>query len=237
MDIQELIKIRRHLILLSSSIDNLGLMNGKMGISIFFYHYYRFSKKKIYKKYADELVTEIYDEIDLKYPTNFSDGLAGIAWGIEYLIRNKFVVADSDELLGDLDRQIVKIDVRKISDYSLETGLIGLSYYVIARYVSKKRISPVISMQYVFELLQSLIKSKDEGLEIKNLIFQLQCIIKGKDLTINPDFFLLELINKNKAGSKKIFNKKLPLGINGGYAGIGLKILKQYEYEKKNLYF
>lgn len=219
--------IIRELMLYSSSIDNLGLINGKMGISIFFFHYHRFTEENVYKKFGGELIDEIYDEIDLKYPPGFSDGLAGIAWGIEYLIRNRFVDADSDELLEELDRQIIKYDVRKMTDHSLEAGLKGFAHYIIARYFSRRRISPVISVQYVEELLTSLIRNNSGDLESSQLIHNLYSVINAKALTINPDDFLFDLIKENKIPSGGIFRKKIPLGIHGGYAGIGLKILNQ----------
>lgn len=198
-----------------------------MGICIFFYQYARFTGKKLHSKYAGELLDEIYNEIDLNYPVNFSDGLAGIAWGVEYLIRNRFVDADPDELLEDLDRQIVKQDIRKTTDLSLEKGLKGLAYYVIARYGTKRQISPVISMQYVYELFTSLSNNGCGDMEVEKLMFQLKNILANKELTINLDNLLFEIIHRKRISSNELFKKKLPLGLYGGYAGVGLSILNQ----------
>jgi hypothetical protein len=90
----------------ASFIDNIGLLNGKMGIAIFFYHYSRYCGNKIYEDYAGELIDEIYEEINSSTPVNFANGLTGIGWGIEYLIQNKFVDADSDEALAEIDNAV-----------------------------------------------------------------------------------------------------------------------------------
>ncbi len=106
--IDRLRRIANVLLLNASFIDNPGLLNGKMGIAIFFYHYSRYTKNKIYEDYAGELVDEIYEEINTSTPVNFENGLTGIGWGIEYLVKNKFVQADTDEALAEIDNTIYK---------------------------------------------------------------------------------------------------------------------------------
>ncbi len=91
-------RIANILLINGSFTDNLGLLNGKMGIAIFFFHYARYCNK-VYEDYAGELVDEIYDEINTNTPVNFADGLTGIGWGIEYLVKNGFVQANIDEAL------------------------------------------------------------------------------------------------------------------------------------------
>lgn len=55
-------------------------------------------------------------------PVDFCSGLSGVGWGVEYLIQNKFVDADSDELLEDIDAKIMEWDVRRIKNgiYTLD---------------------------------------------------------------------------------------------------------------------
>ena len=94
-------RIANVLLLNASFIDNPGLLNGKMGIAIFFYNYAKYSSKNSYKEYADEL-------IDTSTHVNFENGLTGIGWGIEYLVNNEFVAADTDEALINLDNEIYR---------------------------------------------------------------------------------------------------------------------------------
>jgi hypothetical protein len=126
-------RIANVLLLNGSFINNLGLLNGKMGIAIFFYHYSRYTQKKIYEDYAGELIDEIYKEINVATTVNFSDGLTGIGWGIEYLIRNHFINGDTDEILAELDNTIYKY--RLNSPILIENGdeFFGYGFYHIAR--------------------------------------------------------------------------------------------------------
>lgn len=88
-------RIANVLLLNASFTDNIGLLNGKMGISIFFYRYGRYTGNKIFTDYAGELIDEIYEEINTNTGLDFANGLTGIGWGIEYLVENRFIDADT----------------------------------------------------------------------------------------------------------------------------------------------
>lgn len=92
-------RIARHLIINSSYTDNLGLYNGKMGILIFFAHFARYTQKKIYDDFAGKLLDEVYSEIHTETPINFTNGLCGIGWSMEYLLQNNFLDGNSNEVL------------------------------------------------------------------------------------------------------------------------------------------
>jgi hypothetical protein len=126
-------RIANVLLLNASFIDNPGLLNGKTGIAIFFYNYFRYSGNKIYEDYAGELIDEIYEEINTGTPVNFENGLTGIGWGIEYLVKNKFVQADTDEALVEIDTSIYRNSLYR--PFLLDTGndLFGYGLYYIAR--------------------------------------------------------------------------------------------------------
>lgn len=126
-------RIANFLLLNASFIDDIGLLNGKMGIAIFFYHYSRYCGNKIYEDYAEELVDEIYEEINNGTPVNFASGLTGIGWGIEYLVKNKFVQSDTDEALSEIDTAVYRNTLYR--PFLLESGndLFGYGLYYIAR--------------------------------------------------------------------------------------------------------
>jgi hypothetical protein len=132
---EQLAQTARFLMLHGSFTNNLGLLNGKMGIILFFYHYSKYTGQSIYRKFAEELIDELYSEITKNAPYNFADGLCGIAWGFAYLVRSGFVKTDNEnDLLSDLDAKIMEWDVRHINDASLETGIEGLGNYVLSRF-------------------------------------------------------------------------------------------------------
>jgi len=131
-------RIANVLLLNSSFLDNPGLLNGKMGITIFFYHYAQYTDNKLYEDYAGELIDEIYEEISTSTPVNFENGLTGIGWGIEYLVKNGFVQADTDEALEEIDNIIYKHRIN--SPVLINTGddLFGYGFYHIARILGKE---------------------------------------------------------------------------------------------------
>ena len=79
-----------HLLMNYSLIEEIGLMYGKMGGTIFFNIYTRYSGLSIYRNYADLLLEDIYEHINISTPIDFANGLCGIGWGIEYLVKNQF---------------------------------------------------------------------------------------------------------------------------------------------------
>jgi hypothetical protein len=122
------------LLLNASFIDNIGLMHGKMGISIFFFHLSRQTKNKIYEEYAGELIDEIYEDITNSTPVDFENGLTGLGWGIEYLVQNGFIEADTDEVLEDFDDRISKeLIYNPPGETGLLTGILGIGAYFIKR--------------------------------------------------------------------------------------------------------
>ncbi|HUX55474.1 MAG TPA: TIGR04157 family glycosyltransferase [Bacteroidales bacterium] len=107
---ERLRRIANVLLLNASFIDNLGLLNGKMGIAIFFYNYSRYTKNKIFEDYAGELIEQVFKKVHDYLPGDFSSGLAGIGWGVGYLIQNGFAEALDDSILEELDTVIFQLD-------------------------------------------------------------------------------------------------------------------------------
>ncbi|NLV18314.1 MAG: hypothetical protein GXY51_02355 [Bacteroidetes bacterium] len=126
-------RIANVLLINASFIDNPGLLNGKTGISIFFYEYGRYLNNKIYTDYAGELIDEIYEEIAQNTPLSFSGGLTGIGWGIEYLVKNKFVDADTDEALADIDNAVYRGILNNPLLLESENDLFGYGHYCLSR--------------------------------------------------------------------------------------------------------
>ena len=135
---ERLRRIANFLLLNASFIDNLGLLNGKMGIAIFLFQYSRYLKNKMFELYAGELIDEIYEEINVNTPVTFADGLTGIGWGIEYLVRNKFVDADTDEVLAEMDDVIYKHRLNNPILLISGNDLFGYGFYHIARLLGHK---------------------------------------------------------------------------------------------------
>ena len=115
-----------------------GLLNGKMGIAIFLYHYARLTGKEMYDTCAGELIDEICLTISTQTPVDFTNGLTGIGWGIEYLVRNGFVDADTDEVLTEIDNAIYNKWLQRSFLPDNNNDLFGYGFYYLARLRGKK---------------------------------------------------------------------------------------------------
>jgi hypothetical protein len=164
-------RINNTLLLNASFIDNLGLMHGKMGISICFYHLARQTGNQIYEDYAGELIDEIYEEITANTPVDFENGLAGIGWGIEYLVQKGFIEADTDEVLEEFDNRIFKELIYNIpQDIGLLNGLVGIGAYFLKRIKNKassdEKIPTLTNKQTLIHLIDELDRKTQNIAEI-----------------------------------------------------------------------
>jgi len=121
------------LLLNGSFTDNPGLLNGKMGIALFFYSYARYSSNKAFEDYAGELIDDIYKSINAQIPVNLSDGLTGIGWGIEYLVKNGYVQADTDEALQEIDVAVYQSMVQRPVLMDNDDAIFSYGFYYLAR--------------------------------------------------------------------------------------------------------
>lgn len=76
-----------------------GLMEGKMGRTLFYYELSRMTGIKSYNDMADLLLEEIVCDVERMKDTSLESGLSGIGWGVNYAIQNSFVDADEEVLL------------------------------------------------------------------------------------------------------------------------------------------
>ncbi len=91
-------------------INHYGLLNGKLGVALFFYRYAKFTNNNRHRGFADDYVEYIYDKISKQEPLHFFGGLAGIGWGIDYAIKHKFVETEGENILEEVDNIIGKMD-------------------------------------------------------------------------------------------------------------------------------
>ena len=101
--------IANHLIINCSFSKNIGLLYGTMGIIIFFYHYARYSKNRVYEEFAETLLNDFAEQIHSHLPIDFENGYLGIGWGIKYLGHQKFINEENiNSILEDIDKKIIR---------------------------------------------------------------------------------------------------------------------------------
>src|SRR5690554_4051700 len=91
------------------NINEMGLLNGKLGLCLYFYSLARETGDHVLQELANQLMGEMYESVrGAALPPDFYSGLAGIAWGISYLVKNDFVDADLDEALSEVDDRLYR---------------------------------------------------------------------------------------------------------------------------------
>ena len=139
--------------------SDIGLWNGKMGIAIFLLHIARIMQNKDYETQACEFVDDVYNYIsNQNIPFYFNNGLLGIGCGFEYIIEQKFMDGDSDEVLREID-QIAKyiINMRPINKLALKDGICGVGFYIYFRLKHKQENDESMSTLFLKEYLIYLI--------------------------------------------------------------------------------
>lgn len=193
-------QIANHLIINSSFLTDLSLFHGKTGIVLFFYEYARYTNNPVYEEFAGELLDEIFDEVHDGISVNFENGLSGIGWGILYLLKNKFIAGNPNDILEDIDMKIMEVNLLRVRNNTLERGVAGLSVYLYFRISFQEDVSP-------FDI---------------DFISDMQKVVKDK--TINTEFDLSSLIDQCTFSSLEEIGIT-SLGIHKGYAGYGLKLM------------
>ena len=139
------------------SVPNVGLLHGKIGIVIFLFHYARFSRDKLFEDSAIILMNSLLNENKQRLVVNYANGLAGIGVGVEYLVKNKFIELNTNEVLNYFDKRIFYHTVcggRK--DLSLFTGLSGLGRYLLFRVSKDDHISTLNNKMLLIHITDTL---------------------------------------------------------------------------------
>jgi hypothetical protein len=111
-----------------------GLVHGKMGIAVFFFHYAQYTDNMLFADYAMDVTGEMLNQIHVNSPSDYEKGIAGIGVGIDYLIRNKFLVTE-DDICEDFDGRMVRAVLHDPwQDFSLYDGLTGYGRYWMTRF-------------------------------------------------------------------------------------------------------
>ncbi|WPU95220.1 lanthionine synthetase LanC family protein [Mucilaginibacter sabulilitoris] len=118
--------------------NNYGLHYGKTGLMMVYFKLFEISKNHAYQAKARLFIDDLSEHIESVKDTSFEHGLAGIGWAIEWMAQNKFIDADTNEVLEDMDDELYKSIV--YAEPSKESGLsnyIGKGLYFYRRLKSK----------------------------------------------------------------------------------------------------
>lgn len=195
-------------------IQNFGLFHGKMGVAIFLYLYSQTINNSNIEELAEEYLDEViaYVENFKNIKLSFEQGLLGIAWGLSFLIEENIIDGDINEILSDFDDIIFNSFDERLSDWSFNTGIIGLTYYSLMRLqqdqsVLKKNpvffmlLTKVIKQRYIYEFA-----NLDE-IEFPIVALLFLCVVENRYNVINnlSSFECLQLLYSTKNKNEKPF--------------------------------
>ena len=126
-------KLFKQILLRSSSLSSAGLWYGTVGCILFLAQYDHLKNNDLYEELIVELIDGIYTNINNTQNINLGDGLCGIALGLAWLVHHNLMEGDINDILENVDNRIMERNPIRITDYSLETGLAGILYYVLYR--------------------------------------------------------------------------------------------------------
>ena len=111
-----------------------GLVHGKTGIAIFFFHYAEYTRNRLFSKYAIKVIKEMQNQIHVNSSADYEKGIAGIGVGVDYLIRNELLIARDDDICKELDHRMYRaVMYDPWQDVSLYDGLTGYGRYWMMR--------------------------------------------------------------------------------------------------------
>jgi len=90
-------------LLKTNDTNDLGLLIGKKGITLFNFYYSQITIQEEYFKIGTEVIEDIIGNINSVKITSYCGGLAGVYWGFEHIIEKGFIECNSYELLEELD--------------------------------------------------------------------------------------------------------------------------------------
>lgn len=197
---------------------NAGLLHGMTGFAVTLASWSRARRLRRIEDEAGMLIDKVFSGVTDVTPPGLGYGLAGIGWGMEYLIQHGFVKGSGARILLNLDRQLMQTDVARLTDESLERGLEGIMHYVAA-HLRGARIQgeAVFDSRYLESLVNRAAASRNPG-----IMALAECIRGERDYTMDP----LRFVNAGRIRGRRADDVR-DLSLAEGVAGELLLLIKE----------
>jgi len=128
-------KIVQRLIVNGTLTEQPGLLYGKMGIAIFFFHYARYTGNVLFEDYAMDLIVEIQKQMNTgKMHLRYDTGISGLGVGFEYILQHHFLEAEDGDIFDDFDARMYRAAMYEPhQNLSLQEGVTGWGRYFMYR--------------------------------------------------------------------------------------------------------
>lgn len=196
---RQLLKIANLLYINMQYVAENGLLKGKMGLILFFYEYGRYTGNDMYTVAADSMLDDIIESLS----SNENETLAGIGWGVQYLIKNKFVEGDPDEVLSEIDdrllRMIASYDETQIEKF--KKRIVRNEYnlfvdnYILFR--DNDKIRNTENIKHIIDIYQNVLLASKEILPVSllNICYAFLSCVYPKLIDLNDITALVGLLN------------------------------------------
>lgn len=193
-------KLVDYVLLNISSVNTVGLYNGKAGLSLSLFETSRFLQDESIEDKAFALLQESLLSNNRDF--SFENGLSGIGYALIYLIENKFIDADFDDLFNEQYEKIITSNIEKYPDNLLN------------------------SMKVIYFL--SIVRNRKK--EDKRINAIIKKIFEGIELYLSIQFFDFKDIHyiNNKTTVLDIFEIYLKLVDYSGYNNYSNALLNDY---------
>ena len=133
--------------------NGLNIETGKMGICLYFFLLSNNSKNENYKLWAEKLLDEIYEQFDQKlYEKSISD-LIQIGIGIDFLIKQKYVDGNINQILMNIDNTLFKWMTSTKNPQKLTFETFGIFYIFYYLSIRLERLKPQSDSIFLMEEL------------------------------------------------------------------------------------
>lgn len=112
------------------SMEDIGLLDGKTGVALYFYHLSRYENDQRLSDFAYDLLTDSAKLLNRNTPINFDVGITGIGWALEHLIQNGFIDGNADQMLLKFDRMVMRALIFEENNL---TTIVSIGFYYVSR--------------------------------------------------------------------------------------------------------
>ena len=204
-----LTELCNHLMLNGSMVFFSGLLYGKLGISLFFFHYSRYTGNPLYHEYALHLVELVKSQIHEDYPLDYERGLAGVGAGFDYLKKHEYFNV-GDDLMNEIDVKIIKA-----VGYDRRVDMLtGFGRYLMSRHENTLNTTIKDALIQIKSYLPNSIDAPNEN---------------------NKKDKIFEIINSfNLSDLDELFSNNHDFAFQGGYTGLGLALISTIDADSNS---
>lgn len=145
------------------NIEDIGVLNGLAGLALFNFHYSKTFNKD--NKIGYLIIEKCISKINEGYrkPT-YCNGILGLGWAINYLIKENFIDSSNNEVLFDIDKYArfwMHLSIKE-KNFDFLHGAIGCANYFLGRYnnLTEDKNQELVEdyLYFIIESLTSLLK-------------------------------------------------------------------------------